>query len=43
MILHVWADERRAVAPLGVVVASTDVRPGKDDADLTSEDGSVVR
>ena len=41
--LHVWTDERRAVAPLGVVVASTDVRIGKDDADLSPEDGSVVR
>ena len=33
--LRVWTDERRAVAPLGAVVASTDVRIGKDDADLS--------
>jgi hypothetical protein len=34
--LRVWTDERGAVA-------STDGRTGKDDADLFSEDGSVVR
>ena len=41
--LRVWTDERRAVALLGAVVASTDVCTGKDDADLSPEDGSVVR
>ncbi|KAE8803321.1 Arginyl-tRNA synthetase [Hordeum vulgare] len=41
--LCVWADEHRAVAPLGAVVAPTDVRTGKDDADISSEDGPVVR
>ena len=33
----------RAVAPSGAVVASTDGRTGKDDADLSPEDGSEVR
>ena len=33
---HVWANECRAVA-------STDVRIDKDDADISLEDGSVVR
>ncbi|KAE8782399.1 Serine/threonine-protein kinase HT1 [Hordeum vulgare] len=41
--LRIWTDERRAVAPLGVVVASADDWTGKDDADLFPEDGSVVR
>ena len=41
--LRVWTDERKAVAPLGALVASTDVRIGKDDADFSLEDGSVVR
>ncbi|KAE8795670.1 Arginyl-tRNA synthetase [Hordeum vulgare] len=41
--LHSWTDERRAMAPLGVVVALTDDWTGKDDADLFPEDGSVVR
>ncbi|KAE8808213.1 Serine/threonine-protein kinase HT1 [Hordeum vulgare] len=41
--LRIWTDERRAVAPLDVVVASTDDWTGKDDADLFPEDGSVVR
>ena len=41
--LRVWTDERGAVVPLGAVVASTDGRTGKDDADLSPEDGSVVR
>ncbi|KAE8794809.1 Serine/threonine-protein kinase HT1 [Hordeum vulgare] len=41
--LRIWTDERRAVAPLGAVVASTDVWTGMDDADLFPEDGSVVR
>ncbi|KAE8770211.1 Arginyl-tRNA synthetase [Hordeum vulgare] len=41
--LRIWMDERRAVAPLGVVVASTDDWTGKDDPDLFPEDGSVVR
>ena len=30
-------NERTAVAPLGAVVASTDVRTGKDDVDLSPE------
>lgn len=41
--LRIWTDERRAVAPLGVVVAPTDDWTGKDDADLFPEDGSLVR
>uniref|UniRef100_M8B6B7 Uncharacterized protein n=1 Tax=Aegilops tauschii TaxID=37682 RepID=M8B6B7_AEGTA len=41
--LSVWMDERRAVALLGAVVASTDGRTGKDDANLSPEDGSAVR
>ena len=41
--LRVWTDERRTVAPLGAVVASTDVQTGKEDADLSVEDGSVDR
>ncbi|KAE8791536.1 F-box only protein 7 [Hordeum vulgare] len=41
--LHSWTDERRVVAPLGAVVASTDDWTGKDDAGLFPEDGSVVR
>ncbi|KAE8768672.1 Serine/threonine-protein kinase HT1 [Hordeum vulgare] len=41
--LRIWTDERRMVAPLGAVVASTDDWTGKDDADLFPEDGSVVR
>ncbi|KAE8766526.1 Serine/threonine-protein kinase HT1 [Hordeum vulgare] len=41
--LRIWTDERRTVAPLGAVVASTDDWPGKDDANLFPEDGSVVR
>ncbi|KAE8804610.1 Arginyl-tRNA synthetase [Hordeum vulgare] len=41
--LPIWMDERRTVAPLGTVVASTDDWTGKDDADLFPEDGSVVR
>ncbi|KAE8799290.1 Serine/threonine-protein kinase HT1 [Hordeum vulgare] len=39
----IWTDEHRAVALFGVVVASTDVRIGKDDTDLSLEDGSVDR
>ena len=41
--LRVGIDERRAVESLGAVVASTDGRTGKDDADLSPEDGSAVR
>ncbi|KAE8797458.1 Serine/threonine-protein kinase HT1 [Hordeum vulgare] len=41
--LRVWTDEHRAVALFGAVVASTDVRTGKDDTDLSPEDGSVDR
>ncbi|KAE8768844.1 Serine/threonine-protein kinase HT1 [Hordeum vulgare] len=41
--LRIWTDERRAVAPLGAMVASTDDWTGKDDADLFPEDGLVVR
>ena len=41
--LRIWTDERRAVASLGAVVASTDDWTSKDDADLFPEDGSVVR
>ncbi|KAE8813407.1 Serine/threonine-protein kinase HT1 [Hordeum vulgare] len=41
--LRIWTDERRVVASLGAVVASTDDWTGKDDADLFPEDGSVVR
>ena len=37
--LCIWTDERRAVAPLGAMVVSTDDWPGKDDADIFSEDG----
>ncbi|KAE8778685.1 Serine/threonine-protein kinase HT1 [Hordeum vulgare] len=39
--LHVRMDERRTVAPLGVVVASTDGRTGKGDTDLSPENGTV--
>ncbi|KAE8772180.1 Serine/threonine-protein kinase HT1 [Hordeum vulgare] len=38
-----WTVERRAVAPLGAMVASTDDWTGKGDADLFPEDGSMVR
>jgi hypothetical protein len=41
--LRVWMDEHGTVATLSAVVASTDGRTGKDDADLSSEDGSAVR
>ncbi|KAE8788934.1 Arginyl-tRNA synthetase [Hordeum vulgare] len=41
--LHSWTDERRALAPLGAVVASTDDWTGKDDADLFPEDGLNVQ
>ena len=41
--LRIWTDERRVVASLGAVVASTDAWTGKDDADLFPEDGSVDR
>ena len=34
---------RREEVPFGAVVASTDVRIGKDDVDLSPEDGLVVR
>ncbi|KAE8782622.1 Peroxidase 2 [Hordeum vulgare] len=37
--LRIWTDERRAVAQLGAVVASTDDWTRKDDADLFPEDG----
>ena len=37
--LRFWTDEHRAVALFGAVVASTDVRTGKDDTDLSPEDG----
>ena len=33
----------RVVTPLGTVVALMDGRTGKDDADLSPEDGSAVR
>ncbi|KAE8812873.1 Serine/threonine-protein kinase HT1 [Hordeum vulgare] len=36
--LHVRMDERRTVAPLGVVVASTNGRTDKGDTDLSPED-----
>ncbi|KAE8784407.1 Serine/threonine-protein kinase HT1 [Hordeum vulgare] len=39
--LRIWKDEHRAVALFGAVVASTDVQTGKDDMDLSPEDGSV--
>ena len=41
--LRIWTDERRAVAPLGAVVASTDGQTSKNDADLSPEDGTAVR
>ena len=41
--LRVWTDERKAVMPLCAVVAAMDVRTGKDDVELSPEDGSVVR
>lgn len=41
--LPVGMDERRAVASSGVVVASTVGGAGKDDADLSPEDGTTVR
>ena len=41
--LLIEMDERRVVKSLGVVVASTDGRTGKDDADLSPEDGRAVR
>ncbi|KAE8807660.1 Serine/threonine-protein kinase HT1 [Hordeum vulgare] len=37
--LRIWTDERRVVAPLGTMVASTDDWTDKDDADLFPEDG----
>ncbi|KAE8808179.1 Serine/threonine-protein kinase HT1 [Hordeum vulgare] len=40
--LRIWTDERRAVASLGAVVASTDDWTGKDDADLFPEDGLTM-
>ncbi|KAE8800641.1 Serine/threonine-protein kinase HT1 [Hordeum vulgare] len=40
--LRIWTDERRAVEPLDVVVASTDNWTGKDDADLFPEDGKKI-
>ncbi|KAE8777607.1 Serine/threonine-protein kinase HT1 [Hordeum vulgare] len=40
--LRIWTDMRRAVAPLGAVVALMDVWTDMDDADLFPEDGSVV-
>ena len=41
--LRVWMDARRAVATLDTLVTSTDGRTGKDDADLSPEDGTAVR
>ncbi|XP_037419325.1 disease resistance protein Pik-2-like [Triticum dicoccoides] len=40
--LHGWTDEGGMVAPLGTVVASTDGRTSKDDADLSPEDGYLI-
>ncbi|KAE8820111.1 far upstream element-binding protein 1 [Hordeum vulgare] len=39
--LRVWLDERREVALLGALVASTDGRTGKDDVHFSSEDGWI--
>ncbi|KAE8803267.1 Serine/threonine-protein kinase HT1 [Hordeum vulgare] len=41
--LRVWMNERREVAPLGVVAASMDGRTGMDDADFSLEDESAVQ
>ncbi|KAE8799357.1 Serine/threonine-protein kinase HT1 [Hordeum vulgare] len=41
--LRFWTDEHRVVALFGAVVTSTYVRTGKDDTDLSPEDGSVDR